>query len=356
MKLFINHSLCSILTCLILIGCVPYDKNKSSSEAIKIKSSSESGLINMAQNGCASWQAIRLTGSELMLLNEILERNHYSTKHLEYYNMLPTIIYIKTLDIDFMDYQRNTRDSNLEVDVNFYDPEKNRFDRRLINNNFFDSEYVRFNSTIYGYIENNINRVNIKDLNELIDDRHAQSILKLDTVGVNELYYFLGDTTFSQSYDTSMGRQLSVGDLANSLLMIVYGQDYWNDKVYPAPVDRLNDLKFEQLISPPEWYSLSSDKKNEAIRSEEYLKFISRGWRMSVSDITLRTTISNKDYGWQTPEWIESILEIYPDENKSYILENHVNPIEYKSKTLKSLKFKLTSALENSENVLVTCD
>ena len=78
MKVFINNSLCSILTCLIFLGCVPYDENKSSSEVSKIKSPTESGLINIAQNSCASWQAIKLISNEKILLDELTKRKIYS--------------------------------------------------------------------------------------------------------------------------------------------------------------------------------------------------------------------------------------------------------------------------------------
>ena len=234
----------------------------------------------------------------------------------------------------------------------------NNFENEFMSYETVGIFHENFDASIYRDIKQNIEKININNLDDLMSDFHAQHILKLDTLGMHELFYLLGDDTISQSYDAKSERRLSFSDLANGLLMIIYGQDFWDNKRFPAPIDRIYDLKFEQLIAHPEWYSLSNDEKNKAFLNDDYIKFISRGWHMSVSDMSfLDSNSSIKDYGRQTPEWIESILAIYPDDSQSHTFESYVaNPIVHQPKTLKSLKLRLISALENSENVLATCD
>ena len=217
----------------------------------------------------------------MLLLNELTHRDRVQN---ERYSSVDAKIYIKTIDQDFLESENIIDDEKIKI-IN-YDFFKNEFEEKLIDYEPIGIFHQNFNANIYREIEQNIEKINIKNLNQLINDPYAQKILRLDTLGMHELFYFLADKTESESFDAKSDRKLSIGDLANGLLMIIYGQDYWQDTIYPAPISRIYDLKFEQLIAALDWKKLTANQKKQAFKDDEYLKFISHGWYMSVSDMS----------------------------------------------------------------------
>ena len=111
------------------------------------------------------------------------------------------------------------------------------------------------------------------------------------------------------------------------------------------------------MIAAPDWKKLTANQKKQAFKDDEYLKFISRGWYMSVSDMSfLDSESSISKYGNQTPHWVKSVLAIYPDDTPPYLSKYRVDqPFTYKAITLKGLKEKLTTALTQAQNVQNTC-
>lgn len=355
---YFKKRICLYTLSIMLSACTPVSSNSDAPELNQKTLSMETDFLSLAQNNCASWQAIKLTSGEKILLDELTKREVYSYKSLDSVNTQKTTIYIKTVDNTFLRDEAVIHDSSDKVELNRYYLSDNKFKKELMSYETVGIFDENFDANIYRDIKQNIEKIDINNLDDLMNDPYAQYVLKLDKLGMHELFYLIGDETISQSYDAKSERRLSFSDLANGLLMIIYGQDFWNNKVFPAPIDRIYDLKFEQLIAHPEWYSLSIDEKNKAFLNDDYIRFISRGWHMSVSDMSfLDSNSAIKDYGRQTPEWIESVLANYPDDSQPHKFENYVsNPINHQADTLKSLKFKLISALENAENVLATCD
>ena len=75
--------ICLYTLSIIFSSCTPVNSNSDAPELNKKNLSTEAEFLNIAQNNCASWQAIKLTSGEKILLDELTKREVYSYKSLD---------------------------------------------------------------------------------------------------------------------------------------------------------------------------------------------------------------------------------------------------------------------------------
>ena len=353
---YFKKDICLSAISILLVACAPVSSNGEDSDLEQVTSLRKENVLDDVKNGCASWQTIPLNENQYKLLVNLRDEGNFNE------NTQPKIIYIKTLDNDYIDTVKNNSNNLLinnpkyGIKLKLYNIDENEYEERVIRKTSANNGLItsKFNPYLYEEIKNEINKININNMDGLVNDLHAQKVLKFDLLGIQELYLLLGDDSVSASYDNHTKRQLSVGDLANGLLMIIYGEDYWNDNIFPAPAVYLRSFRYEHDLPLPAWEELTNDEKIQAFTNEEHRKFISRIWGEAVVGVDWHISQPKLGVWRQSSEWIKEILAEYPNENHDYVnaLDNTLTIPKLEVRNLKS---KLTIALNKAEEIKKNC-
>lgn len=258
-------------------------------------------FVEIIQNQCFAWQKIQLNHEEMQIFHRVSDRDFMEKMP---YSSDAKYIYIKLLDDNWKQSKSN-------------------------------------NSTVL--IKQYIEKIKINDFNELIYDKYAQEILKWDKQAQKILWSLLVDMKKSQSFHN--GKPILVADLANALLLILYGVDYQHHNP-PIPIEILDtfDDDYFKLI------------KNQNFTSQKsYYQFLQKVWGYYL--LPIYTNEGHILGFWrQDKAWLNELLSLYPDIHKPYSLIYPLDkPLFANIQNLKSLKGKLIFAQKELDKIQSSC-
>lgn len=308
--------------------------------------------ITLSAKNCSSWQSIRLNPDENLLLSSLrYQGDTYRTQNHQTDKSTKPKIYIKSIDDNFLNkVKKNNSKTTSSNTVNA----SNAYKKLGVNFKEVTSKDEYFNLKAYEYIKNEVLKINISKLDDLILDPHAQNILMLDDSFFAELHVLLGNFNFTQSSDLNSKRKLAVSDLASSLMMIVYGENLWKNTVFPAPIKWI-PMQVDRSGAPS--WSIKFYGENTNLYSYNFREYIAKGWYWD--------HLNEKPANWHSPyfgfwkqdkSWAIAIIKNL-QANPDKIIETAEKQADKKIflKTIHSLKDKLKIALKNIEQVEKTC-
>lgn len=319
-----------------LFACTP-QANKPTKEVNPStqKAVDYSTFVETTQNNCSAWQKIKLSNQEMKTFHDISSRKPHTYPSDSH----DSIVHSKLVDEDFI-----KNHEYLEINQN-----KKLSETKMHKKKWLDED---FHEDIYLFIKNHLEKIQVNHLDDVWKDKHAQEVLKLDKKAREELWVLLTDMRQSQSFDTEKQRQLLIGDLANQLLLILYGIDYSHRDI-PIPIEYLDSFNEtdELLVSkyqPLKWETLSDEQKQKFMYSKSYYHFLQTVWYKYIVRIYMNRGYI-LGYWEQDTSWYYDFLSLL-NERKEYSTDSTDN-----MKTLNDLEGKIRFAIKELNHIEEQC-
>lgn len=302
-----------------------------------------SAFIETTQNNCSAWQKIKITPKEMNFFNTSTSRR-YPFDMLNQTNQEYITIYTKLVDRTFIqEHESLEKNQNKSIIKKLASKDSLR--------------YHDFHQDVYLFVKNLLEKIQVNHLDDVWKDKHAQEVLKLDKKVREELWVLLTDMRQSQSFDTEKQRQLLIGDLANQLLLILYGIDY-SYRDIPIPIEYLDSFNEtdELLVSkyqPLKWETLSIEQKQKFMYSKVYYQFLQKVWDKYIVNI-----YTNKGdilgYWVQDTSWLYELLY---NESIDFGVESNTPIVlhSYDGNMTRNLHAKIKFGLKELETISEQC-